>query len=65
MDNEKYYQIFMTLGIPVEPLPLNYTPEDYGRRLLSLSQFKHGVTYSASTDYVNTSQNVKNLSKKE
>ena len=52
----------MTLGIPVEPLTLNYTPEEYGRKLLSLTQYQYGVTYSNSTDYVNTSQNGQNSS---
>ncbi len=62
MDNEKYYQLFMTLGISVESLPLNYTPEEYGRKLLSLNQYQQGVSYSNSTDYVYTSQNKQSFS---
>ena len=59
MENEKYYQAFRDLGIKVEPLPSNYTPEEYGRRLLSMSQSEYGVSYAASTstDYVVIKQN--------
>lgn len=52
MNNDKYYQVFKTLNITVEPLPSNYTPEEYGRRLFSMSQSENGVSYAASTDYV-------------
>lgn len=59
MENEKYYQAFRDLGIKVEPLPSNYNPEEYGRRLLSMSQSEYGVSYAASTstDYVVIKQN--------
>lgn len=59
MENEKYYQAFRDLGIKVEPLPSNYNPEEYGRRLLSMSQPENGVSYAASTstDYVVIQQN--------
>lgn len=57
MENEKYYQTFRDLGIKVEPLPSNYNPEEYGRRLLSMSQPEYGVSYAASTDYVVIQQN--------
>lgn len=59
MENEKYYQAFRDLGIKVEPLPSNYNPEEYGRRLLSMSQSENGVSYAASTstDYVVIQQN--------
>ena len=52
MDYEKYYQAFKSLNISVDPLPQNYTPEDFGRRLMSLSQTEQDVSYSASTEYV-------------
>ena len=51
MDYEQYCLVFCSLGIPVEPLPENYTPEEYGRQLLSMSQFECGVSYTSSTDY--------------
>ena len=59
MENEKYYQAFRDLGIKVEPLPSNYNPEEYGRRLLSMPQSENGVSYAASTstDYVVIQQN--------
>ena len=59
MENEKYYQAFRDLGIKVETLPSNYNPEEYGRRLLSMSQAENGVSYAASTftDYVVIQQN--------
>ena len=56
MDNDKYSQVFKTLGIPIQPLPSNYSPEEFGRRLLSMSQTERGVSYAASTDYVEMSQ---------
>lgn len=51
MNNDKYYQVFKDLNITVEPLPSNYTPEEYGRKLFSMSQPENGVSYAASTDY--------------
>ena len=51
MDNDKYYQTFISLGISVEPLPENYTSEEFGRRLMSSLQTESGVSYSASTEY--------------
>ena len=56
MTNDNYSQVFRDLGIQIQPLPSNYTPEDFGRRLLSMSQTEHGVSYAASTDYVETPQ---------
>ena len=56
MNDDKYIQVFRELGIPVEPLPSNYTPEDYGRRLLSMSKTDRSVSYAASTDYVDNTQ---------
>ena len=59
-DNDKnidgYSQIFESLNIPVQPLPSNYSPEEYGRKLLSMSKTEHGVSYAASTDYFGTLQ---------
>ncbi len=55
MNTDKYSQIFESLGIPIQPLPSSYSPDSYGRRLLAMSQTEHGVSYSASTDYLDTS----------
>ena len=57
MDNNIYIQVFKACNIPVQPLPSNYSPEEYGRRLLYMSQNKYGVSYSASTDYKERFQN--------
>ena len=56
MDNDKYLQGFIELGIKIEPLPSNYSPEEFGRRLMSQSHTEHGVSYAASTDYITASQ---------
>lgn len=56
MNNDKFVQGFIELGVPIEPLPTNYSPEEYGRRLMSQSHTEHGVSYAASTDYINTFQ---------
>lgn len=56
MNTDKYSQVFESLGIPIQPLPSNYTPDAYGRRLLAMSQTEHGVSYASSTDYLETSQ---------
>lgn len=56
MDNDKYVQAFRALGILIQPLPTNYSPEEFGRRLLSMSQKERGVSYAASTDYVEMTQ---------
>ena len=66
MDNEVYELFFRELGIPVEPLPDNYTPDSFARRLLSARQSSpREVAYAAKTDYVadyrqGTSSNYKN-----
>ena len=51
MDNEKYTQVYKTLDIPIQQLPSNYTPEEFGRSLFSMMQKERGVSYAASTDY--------------
>ena len=57
MEKDQYYQAFIDLGINVEPLPSSYNPEEYGRRLLSMSQPVYGVSYAVATDYVVMQQN--------
>ncbi len=61
-DSDTYSQVFRSLGIPIQQLPANYSPEEYGRRLLSESRMERGVSYAASTDYV-VPQMVPNTSK--
>ncbi|MBQ3625522.1 MAG: hypothetical protein II948_02100 [Synergistaceae bacterium] len=51
MENDKYFQEFKYLNIPVEPMPSNYTPEEFGKRLSAMFQRKYSVSYAASTDY--------------
>lgn len=51
MNNEKYTQIYKSLGVLIKPLPSNYDPDDYGRRLFAMTQPKNGISYAASTDY--------------
>ena len=65
MQNDKYSTVFTTLGIPVQPLPSNYSPEEFGRRLISMSQTEHGVSYAASTECVKMPQMVSEIIKDE
>lgn len=51
MDNDQYSQVFKALNIQVQPLPANYTPDEFGRMLIAGAQTEHGVSYAASTDY--------------
>ena len=48
--NNKYILAFKKLGIPIKPLPANYTPEEYARKLISASNNYCGIAYSDSTD---------------
>lgn len=56
MNEDKYLQGFIELGIQIEPLPANYSPEEFGRRLMSQSHTEHGVSYAAATDFISISQ---------
>lgn len=51
MNQDQFEWVYQSLGIPVEPLPPNYTPEEYGKRLASMSSIDRGVSYASSTDY--------------
>jgi hypothetical protein len=51
MDKEDYAQVFRALDIPIQPIPSNYSPEEFGRKLFAMSQIESGVCYAASTDY--------------
>lgn len=61
MDEDKYVQIYKMLGIPIQPLPSNYNPEEYGRRFLVGLRTERGVSYTASTDYVEKTQTNSNI----
>ncbi|MBO6021021.1 MAG: hypothetical protein J6P10_02625 [Aeriscardovia sp.] len=53
MKDEKYMKIFEELNIPTGPLPENYTPDEFMRKLLLESSTwneQPEVSYSASTD---------------
>lgn len=63
MNKDEYIQVYKALGIPIKPLPSNYTPEEFGRRLKSLSQTEHGVSYAASTDYMDVPQKISGIIK--
>lgn len=53
MDNNKFLEIYKSLGISIKPLPPNYSPDDYGKMLCFLNLFKpNNVYYSDSTDYI-------------
>ncbi|MBO4651460.1 MAG: hypothetical protein IJL60_03555 [Clostridiales bacterium] len=51
MSAEDFYYVYQSLKIDVEPLSPQYTPEEYGRNLLSMAKSECGVSYAASTDY--------------
>lgn len=40
MDNNKYFKLFETLGIPSSELPINYTPEEYAKTINDRCHFK-------------------------
>ena len=53
MKDEKYTKIFEELNIPTGPLPENYTPDEFMRKLLLKSSTwneQPEVSYSTSTD---------------
>lgn len=49
MDNDKYFTLFKELGIRVNPLPENYNPDSYGKKLMQNFNFGNGVLYADST----------------
>lgn len=63
MYNDQYSQAFRSLGIAIDPLPSHYTPEEFGRRLLASTQTERGVSYAASTDYVEVPQKASDIIK--
>lgn len=63
MEIEEYIEIFRALEIPIRSLPENYTPEEYGRSLLSTLKSACGVSYAAATEYVEINSNINSISK--
>ena len=51
MGEREYQKFFEQLGIKVEPLPENYNPDEYGKKLMSSYISTKGVSYSANTNY--------------
>lgn len=49
MSEKNIYETFERLGISVDPIPENYTPESFGKMLMNQSPLNFGVSYSAST----------------
>lgn len=56
MNNYDYYYAFKSIGVPIKPLPPNYSPEEFGRMLLSGTHFEKGVSYATSTDSIDISK---------
>lgn len=57
MKEETFVSLYRKLNIPVEPLPSNYSPDEYGKSLMSVALSPKGVSYASSTDYKMSSQN--------
>lgn len=51
MGEKEYQNFFEQLGIKVEPLPKNYNPDEYGKKLMSSCISTKGISYSANTNY--------------
>ena len=46
-----YEEIYREMGINVEPIGVDYNPEEYGRELMRGMQCTDEVVYSSSTSY--------------
>ena len=51
MKKINYELVYRKLNVPVTPLPFNYSPDEYGKALLSSATNNTGVSYASSTDY--------------
>lgn len=51
MNEKKYQEFFEQMGIKVDPLPQNYNPDEYGKKLMSAYISKKTISYSANTNY--------------
>ena len=54
-DYDFYTQFYRSMNIPFQPLPANYSPEEFGRKLMATSLTERGVSYAGSTDYLGSS----------
>ena len=52
MNRNQIDQMFETLGIRPEPLPYNYTPEEFGKQLLSSFPTPQDISYASSTELI-------------
>lgn len=52
MNEIEYKDFFEQLGIKIEPLPKNYNPDMFGKKLMSDYPLAKGVLYSANTNFV-------------
>lgn len=50
MKENDFYQVFQDLGIQVEPLQENYSPDAFGKNLMASVHFGNGVSYSSYTE---------------
>ncbi|MBR4751571.1 MAG: hypothetical protein IK077_07400 [Thermoguttaceae bacterium] len=57
MGDEKYKLQFEAFGLEIKPLPSNYTPDDYARRLMSGVLQRPDISYSDRTDYTGEKKN--------
>ena len=49
-----YEKIYYKLGFQPEPLPSNYNPDTYAKKLMQNIKRPEGVIYAISTDNYNT-----------
>ena len=49
MKEKDYTKDFIEYGIPFEPLPNNYDPNEFGKQLISAFYLGDGVIYASST----------------
>jgi hypothetical protein len=61
MNTVEYTQAFRQLGIKVQPLPNNYSPDIFGKMLMSSAQQEADVSYSSNT--INKNNNGKESNK--
>lgn len=49
MNQVDIIEVYKDLGISIQPLPDNYNPDTYGKRLMYSSDSRRGVSYAAQT----------------
>lgn len=50
MDENNIYGFFQKIGIKLNPLPANYNPDDYAKRLLPNFSHSKKISYSSSSE---------------